>query len=104
MQPFQLLLALFLFGTLVLFVRRLSGRIFLKLVVAAIILCGIVFTLFPQLTQLLADLMGIGRGADLVIYTCLTGLLTTTLLLYLRCMRLEKMITELARKIALKEE
>jgi hypothetical protein len=57
----------------------------------------------PNITRAIAKAIGIGRGADLVMYC---GLLATAIgffLLYLRLRRLQANITELVRHIAIQE-
>jgi hypothetical protein len=59
--------------------------------------------LVPQITQLFADLLGVGRGADAVFYVSLVGLSYAFFRLYLRLRQTEQQITLLVRKLALKE-
>ena len=57
----------------------------------------------PNITRTLANAIGIGRGADLVMYC---GLLATAIgffILYLRYRRLQADITKLVRHLALQE-
>ena len=59
--------------------------------------------LVPDLTQWLARLLGVGRGADAVFYLSLVGLSYAFFRTYLRICHLEHQITLLIRKLALKE-
>jgi hypothetical protein len=56
---------------------------------------------FPDATSFLAHVAGIGRGADLIIYTSLLINFYLILRIHLRLARLEQEITELVRAIAL---
>ena len=61
-----------------------------------------VVILFPEITVLIASLLGIGRGADLVLYL---GLLLVFYLLFkvgLRMERMDKEITYIVRTLALR--
>ena len=57
--------------------------------------------IFPDATSFLAHLLGIGRGADLIIYTSLLISFYLIFRLYLALARLEQAITALVRAIAL---
>ena len=57
--------------------------------------------LLPNSTATMAKLVGIGRGADLVVYAALAGLFFLIFKLMVKIERLNKDITKLARKIAL---
>ncbi len=66
-------------------------------------LCVGVCVLTPGITQWCADLLGVGRGADAVFYLGIVGLSYATFRSYLRTRRLEQEITELVRKLALRQ-
>jgi hypothetical protein len=57
----------------------------------------------PNLTTQAAHVIGIQRGADLVLYLFVLGTLAAAFSLYARSVRLERQVTELARHIALAE-
>lgn len=58
---------------------------------------------YPGLLQLVADVLGIGRAADVVLYlTALLGL-WVAFYLYTRCLRLEREITALTRHLAIRD-
>ena len=56
--------------------------------------------LFPDSTTLLAEKLGVGRGADLLFYTCILFFLFVILKLFARIRRLEKTLTQLVRQQA----
>jgi hypothetical protein len=58
---------------------------------------------FPNLLTSLANLVGIGRGADLLLYILVFAFLGFAATTYRRSRQLESQITELARQIALIE-
>jgi small membrane protein len=62
-----------------------------------------VAVLRPSITVTLAHFLGIGRGADLVFYCGILGMLIGFFALYVRMKRLEHDITKLVRRIAISE-
>ncbi len=63
-----------------------------------------VVVLLPNSTATLAKLVGIGRGADLVVYVALAGIFFIIFRLMIKIELLNKDITKLTRKIALKDK
>ena len=55
----------------------------------------------PDLTALVATLLGISRGTDLVFYLAILGMIGGFFFMYLRLKRVEASITELVREIAI---
>jgi hypothetical protein len=62
---------------------------------------GVLFVLFPEMTNQLAKMVGVHRGINLIFYTGFLILLFLILKLYARSRRLEQNLTELVRKISL---
>ncbi len=58
---------------------------------------------WPESTRLAADTLGIGRGADLVLYTFLLITMMGFFMTYVRLRRLETHITTLVRHVALQD-
>lgn len=56
--------------------------------------------LMPQATDRIARMVGVGRGADLLVYLSVTFLLYAVLRLMVRQQKMSEDITELVRKIA----
>ncbi len=63
-----------------------------------------VVVLLPNSTAYFAKLVGIGRGADLVVYVSLAGIFFIIFRLMMKIELLNKDITKLTRKIALKDD
>lgn len=59
--------------------------------------------LFPNTTMVVAEILGIGRGADLVIYLSIIMLLYLIFRVVVRIERMDKEITKIVRAIALRE-
>lgn len=64
---------------------------------------GVVAVLFPDTTVWAAELVGVKRGTDLVLYIFVMTFLFTTLASFQRMHRLENQLTELAREVALRD-
>lgn len=62
-----------------------------------------VVVLLPQTTTLVASLVGVGRGADLVIYVAMIGLFYLVFRLFVKIEDIERQITKIVRKKALDE-
>lgn len=61
---------------------------------------GIFIILFPEYTNKIAHQLGVGRGADLLFYSCILFFLFIILKLFARIRRLEDKLTELVRQQA----
>ena len=72
-------------------------RIFMVIVLIA----GFIAVLFPEYTTSLAALLGIGRGADLLLYSFVIFTLFYAVYQYRRQLWQEKVTTELARSLTL---
>jgi hypothetical protein len=64
-------------------------------------LAGLVLVWNPELSNTLAHAVGVGRGADLVFYVFIAAAAFISLYLHLRIESSTRMVTDLARAIAL---
>jgi len=95
-----LLLTMFLVGTVLYFTRtrtRLIDRVF----VLAFVLAGVVLVSFPEISESLAKVLGVGRGVDAVSYFMLVFLSYACLQLYAKTRSQDSRLVELARSIAI---
>jgi hypothetical protein len=98
-----ILVAAFIFvGLYLLKARRTSNqqairRLFIVLALGA----GLLAVLFPAYTNVLAGLVGVGRGADLLLYTFVVFGLFYAVYQYRRQLWQEKVNTDLARALTL---
>jgi len=103
---FQIMLAL-LFGGFTVFgiVGTYRGWWTRTAGVAWILVCGAgeVAVLWPAMTTRVARALGIGRGADLVLYCSVVTMVMGFLMVYARIRRLRREITLLVRELAIRD-
>lgn len=56
----------------------------------------------PELTATIAHALGIGRGADLVLYFAILGMVFGFFMVYVRLRRIESDLTRIVRELALR--
>jgi small membrane protein len=83
------------------FFIRLRNSLLDILLLLFLIAAAITFILFPNITNQLANRLGVGRGADLVFYTSIIIFWFVILKLYARIRKLEQTITRVVRKEAI---
>lgn len=71
---------------------------------AIVFAAAILITFFPNKTSDLANFLGIGRGADLITYASIAILFYLVFRIYVYLEDLRHQITEVVRKIALKDK
>lgn len=78
---------------------RLSRPVAAVMLVCAVV--GAVLVLRPQISTSVANALGVGRGADLILYLFVVLALVAIFNLHLRLRAGHEMLTRLAREIAL---
>lgn len=63
-----------------------------------------VVALIPELTSRLADFLGIGRGADVVVYTAIVVIIAMLFRVSVRLEQLDRAITKVTRELALRRD
>ncbi len=79
------------------------SRLGLRLLIALFAVSATIFVIFPELTNTIAHKLGVGRGADLLLYLTLFGMITAFMLLYMRTRRLEAKMTDQIRALAIRD-
>jgi small membrane protein len=106
MKPIQFLLLAFVLGALAKVIHSYRQR---RLVPLDFLFWGLVWLgtasiiIFPDATSFVAHLLGIGRGADLIVYLSLLISFYLIFRLYVALARLEHTITALVSAIALEQ-
>lgn len=80
-----------------------SNRV-VRLPLFAIVLTGFVFVWMPDITNSIAALVGVGRGADLIMYVWIVLNLLFIIRLHIKLREQSDALTQLARRIALSDE
>src|SRR3990167_10286265 len=101
-QIFLVIFALFALARTVTVTRRRSVPFLWGGVLSLAWTAVIVIVLLPQTTDLLAARVGIGRGADLVVYVALVALMYVVFRLVLKIQSIERDLTALVRHDALR--
>ena len=101
MKPIQPILLILIVIIAIVYFSRLRRKTWDRLIVIFFILTGAVLIAVPDLSTAIAQLVGVGRGADLLLYLGIVGLSFVCLLLYAKLRQLETTLTELVRLVAL---
>lgn len=96
------LIALFLL-TAILGSIAFRSKLAYRLLAAFLFLSASLCVIFPGITSEVANSLGVGRGADLLLYLGLLAGIHSFLLLYLKERRMDRRITELTRAIAIRD-
>lgn len=80
-----------------------AARAWKKIALCLLAIAMVVAVLFPELTNQAAKFVGIGRGADLLLYILTLAFISYVLNNYLHQQREKDSVYRLARKIALLE-
>ncbi len=94
-----LLLGLAATGWLV-FLRR-NRLPFHIILVFALLAAAAAAVVFPNLTQDAANLVGVGRGADLVFYLAIVVIMFVLLHYYTKFVELQRKLTDMTREVAI---
>jgi hypothetical protein len=81
-------------------IQRTTSRL-LRAIVLLVITFGAFLVWFPGVTDRFAELFGVGRGADLVLYLWVVITLALIVFLYLKVAALSRRLTRLTRAVAL---
>ena len=101
MKIIQLILFFGLFGSFLLYFSKFRSQLFDRIIVIFLFAVSVVFITFPNLTQPLAEFVGVGRGTDLVFYVFALATTFSIVLLYAKAVRLSEANIELIRILAL---
>lgn len=81
--------------------RRASYRLLWRLYGVVVVAAAAVTVLYPDSLTRVARVVGVGRGADLLLYLLVVTFMLSSVVLFRRVGDLERRYTELARTIAL---
>ena len=101
MRPIQFILILILISIVALYFSRLRSSVLGRLLVLMFGVAGIVMASAPDWTTKLANVIGVGRGVDLLFYLALIAIVFICLLLYSKIRDLETSYANLIRTISI---
>ena len=81
-------------------IQRQKSRL-LSNAISLVSVLGMFFVAFPERTTQLAHFVGVGRGADLILYCWLVISIIASMHLHIQILQLQELMTEVAREIAL---
>ena len=100
MKPIQLVLILIAAGFVLFYFNRLRNRLLDRILFFILAVVAVAMVLQPEWANAVAEFLGVGRGADLLVYLGLSGLAFLWLGLYARQREMDIRLTELARRLA----
>jgi small membrane protein len=101
MTPIQLLLIFFSLIIALFYFQRLRSRLLDRLAFFVLVAIAVIMVARPDWSNAVAHWLGVGRGADLVLYLGISGLAFLWLGLYSRQREMEVRLTELARRLSI---
>ncbi|WP_127129539.1 DUF2304 domain-containing protein [Georgenia sp. SYP-B2076] len=101
----QILLLLGILGTVIPLTRTASARhqAIRRLLLVGFVVLAVFAVLFPTWLTAVANLLGVGRGTDLLLYVLVIAFLTYVASSYRHMVTLDRKLTVLTRKLALTE-
>jgi hypothetical protein len=103
MKPVQLLLILGTAFVLLVYLAYFRSKLTDRLVALLLLSLSWVSILLPEYTTLIANLLGVGRGADLILYFFGIFTVFALVILYTRVNAQNLQITELIRHLAIRD-
>lgn len=99
----QIFLTVLLVGIALLFAVQQATSRLVRAVILTVIAAGAFFVWAPEQTTVVSRAVGVGRGADLVLYVWVVISLALMLVLYLKVVQMGRKVTQLTRAIALSQ-
>ena len=103
MKPVQLLLILLTVGLLFVYLAYFRSKLWDRVVVLLLLAAAWFSILLPEFTTTVANMLGVGRGADLIIYLFALFTLYALVLLYTNVQTLSLQLTALVRQNAIRD-
>ena len=103
MIPVQPILLAVLVAAALIYFLRLRSKAVDGLIVLFCFGCASLLVMRPTIATRMAQLVGVGRGADLIVYLALPGLLMMIFLLFARTRELNAKLTAAVREFAIRD-
>ncbi len=97
----QIFITAILLATLGFFLAHRPTRGVFRLAIVATVLFGIYLAWFPAYATRIAEFFGVGRGADLITYVWILLSIFVFILIYIKFVEQNRLLTLLVRRLAL---
>ncbi|WP_116106153.1 DUF2304 domain-containing protein [Lewinella sp. IMCC34191] len=104
MEPIQLLLLAALLAIALVYLHQTRNRLGPILLPGLVLSLGVLAVYDPDGTTAIANYLGVGRGADLLLYSTVIGFCAALVIIYGKFRRLDERYTEVVRELALLRE
>ena len=104
LSPVQVLLLVFLMGLVYLYLKVFRNRPWGVFFVIVWLLAGCIAVLVPDITNEIARWLGVGRGADLMLYMLIITFLVITAVFHLRLRKIEEQQAQIIRHFLIEEK
>ena len=101
MSIIQLILTVSILLLLWLYIRHFKSQLISKILFSLLFVAGIVAVIFPDITNKIANFVGVGRGADLLLYITVIVFYTSLTFIYSRFKKIENRQTEILRLLTI---
>ncbi len=103
MIPVQPILIAVLVVVVLFYFSRLRTKTADGLIILVCFGCASLLVIRPNIANRIANLVGVGRGADLILYLALPGMLMMILLLFAKTRELNAKLTAAVREYAIRD-
>ena len=103
MIPVQPILMAVLAGVVLLYFSRLRSKAVDGLIILVCFGCASLLVMRPNVATRIANMVGVGRGVDLIVYLALPGLLMMIFLLFARTRDMNAKLTTVVREYAIRD-
>lgn len=101
MEPIQLLLIAALVAIALLYFHLAQYRLGTIILLGGMLILGVVAIYDPDSTTVIANALGVGRGADLLLYATVIAFCASLVVIYGRFRKLDERYTQVIRELAL---
>ena len=101
MSIIQLILTVSILLLLWLYIKHFKSQLISKILFSILFVTGIIAVIFPEMTNVVANYVGVGRGADLLLYITVIIFYTSLTFIYSRFKKIENRQTEIIRLLTI---